>query len=561
MSFFENLKISSKISTLLGLLGLFVLASMAVTAGRMHHISDTYSALLSRDAKGPVIVIRLNARLLDTGRLMYMIIAEPDLPKIQAIDKEVIATSGKFRDYLATAKALMPGKAAQFDSLLEGYNGLANIAQDVRTKALNSDNAPAMQIMRDQFEPKMAALRKDLNAVTDQSLEDLQKASTITSVETDATIRWTILSITIGLLVVLALAIVLTKTYLSRPIVAIAHVMHRLADRDYAAVVQGIERKDEVGTIAQAVQVFKDGMMRADQAAIQEERQHQDRERRAQRIEAMTLDFDSAVSHILTTVAEAGTEMHATASSMSATAEQTTRQAGVVADAAEEASANVQTVASASEELASSIQEISRQVNQSAKVASIAADQSAHTNDLVQGLAQSAQRIGEVVNLINNIASQTNLLALNATIEAARAGDAGKGFAVVANEVKTLANQTGKATEEIALQVSAVQGATGEAVQAIQSIGVTISEINEISTVIASAVEEQGAATQEIARNVHQAAQGTQMVTQNIAGVSGAATETGHSAHSVLTAAADLARQSESLRRVVDGFLKDVRAV
>ncbi len=149
--------------------------------------------------------------------------------------------------------------------------------------------------------------------------------------------------------------------------------------------------------------------------------------------------------------------MRATAEGMSATAEETSRQATAVSAASEQASANVQTVATATEELTASISEIGRQVEQSSHTTRKAVDQAKDTSTTVDGLARAAQRIGDVVKLIQDIASQTNLLALNATIEAARAGEAGKGFAVVASEVKALANQTSKATEEISSQISEMQ--------------------------------------------------------------------------------------------------------
>ncbi len=545
--------------SLLGLLGLFVLAATLFATAKMQGIENTYSGLLATDAKGAVMAMRFNARLMDTGRLMYMLIAETDLAKMQVIDKDITVNSDKLREYGEATKALLPAKAREIDDTMRSVDSLIAGTQEIRTKALANDNAVAMRLMRERFEPGMAAVRTTLNALAQETQDSLDKASEAARTETGMSIRLTYVGIGVGLAIVLTVAAMLSSRYLSQPIVAMGDVMHRLAARDYEVVVDGAERRDEIGVMASAVQVFKDGMIRADAAAAEQEAQRQERERRAHRIETMTRDFDNSVSKILGEVAAAGTEMHETASAMSATAEQTTRQASIVASAAEEASANVQTVASASEELASSIQEISRQVNQSARVAANAADQSAQTNDLMLGLSQSAQRIGEVVSLINNIASQTNLLALNATIEAARAGEAGKGFAVVANEVKTLANQTGKATDEIAQQVAAVQAATEEAVGAIQNIGRTISEINEISAAIASAVEEQGAATQEISRNVQQAAEGTREVTQNIGGVSDAATETGHSAHSVLTAATGLARESGTLRKIVDGFLQEVR--
>jgi len=261
------------------------------------------------------------------------------------------------------------------------------------------------------------------------------------------------------------------------------------------------------------------------------------------------------VQQVVDVVASASAEMEASAQSMSATAEETNRQASAVAAASEEASTNVQTVASAAEELSSSISEISRQVTQSSEVARKAVEEAAKTNTTVKGLVEAAQKIGDVVNLINDIAGQTNLLALNATIEAARAGEAGKGFAVVASEVKSLATQTAKATEDIGRQIGAIQGATNDAVNAIHGIGQTIEEIAKIASNISAAVEEQGSATQEIARNVQQASVGTQEVSSNITGVTRAATDTGSAAGQVLTAAQELARQGDALKKEVESFL------
>jgi methyl-accepting chemotaxis protein len=344
------------------------------------------------------------------------------------------------------------------------------------------------------------------------------------------------------------------------PVIGMTTAMTRLAARDMSVTIPAIGQTDEIGKMAGAVQVFKENMIKADEAAKREAEEMKAREARAQKIHKLTGDFDSDVSMVLKTVASATTEMQATASSMTTTAEETSRQSTAVAAAAEQASTNVQTVASAADELSASISEISRQVSNSARIAAQAVEQANNTNAQVESLAEGAQKIGEVVKLINDIAGQTNLLALNATIEAARAGDAGKGFAVVASEVKSLANQTAKATEDISAQIASIQSATQDSVRAIKEIGKTIGEINQIATTIASAVEEQGAATQEIARNVQQASKGTGEVTSNISGVSQAATDTGAAASQVLSSASELSKQSETLRSQVEKFLSAVKA-
>jgi len=376
-------------------------------------------------------------------------------------------------------------------------------------------------------------------------------------------IRWA----EIAVLVVAVIAVVLgvgaafvIGRGISVPIQSMTAAMKRLAEKDMSTEVPAIGRKDEVGDMAGAVQVFKENMVKADKLADEQRAEHEKQEARARLIEDLCKRFDMSSSEAVKTVAAAASEMQSSSEAMSATAEETTRQSTAVAAASEQASVNVQTVATAAEELSSSISEISRQVSQASHIASGAVHQAEETNKKVQGLADAAKQIGEVVALITDIADQTNLLALNATIEAARAGDAGKGFAVVASEVKNLANQTAKATEEIGSQIGGIQTATLEAVAAIEDIAKTIAKIDEVNSGIASAVEEQGAATQEIARNVEQAAAGTQEVSSNIGGVSQAANDTGAAAAQIRNAASELSEQSERLRGEVDKFLSDVRA-
>ena len=346
-----------------------------------------------------------------------------------------------------------------------------------------------------------------------------------------------------------------------KPINAMTGAMRKIAAGETSTAIPAQERRDEVGAMAQSVQVFKDSMIEATRLRGEQDvlKAQADGDRKLL-LRKMADDFESGVRTSLDTLAGAATEMQATSKSMSATAEQASHQATTVAAVAEQASANVQTVAAATEELSSSVSEIGRQVTESTQIAGQAVAEANRTNVTVQGLSAAAQKIGDVVKLISDIASQTNLLALNATIEAARAGEAGRGFAVVANEVKSLASQTAKATDEISAQVSAMQGATADAVQAIESIGRTIGAINEIASAISVAVEQQGAATREIARSVQEAAQGTGQVSSNISGVNQSADKTGTAANKVLFSAEQLSGQAAVLRADVDRFVANIRA-
>ncbi len=349
---------------------------------------------------------------------------------------------------------------------------------------------------------------------------------------------------------------------ISKPVVGLCAGMRELADGNFAVVLPGLGRGDEVGDMAQAVETFKvkaEQKARAEAEAKAQQDQIAAQQRKAEMIK-LADSFESAVGEIVETVSSASTELEASASTLTATAERAQELTTTVAAASEEASTNVQSVASATEELTSSVTEISRQVQESARIANDAVDQARKTNDRVSELSKAAARIGDVVELINTIAGQTNLLALNATIEAARAGEAGRGFAVVASEVKALAEQTAKATGEIGQQISGIQAATNDSVGAIKEISSTIERLSEISSAIAAAVEEQGAATQEIARNVQQAAQGTMQVSSNITDVQRGASETGSASSQVLSAAQMLSGDSNRLKMEVGKFLNTVRA-
>ncbi|MBB2962837.1 methyl-accepting chemotaxis protein [Methylobacterium sp. R2-1] len=299
-----------------------------------------------------------------------------------------------------------------------------------------------------------------------------------------------------ALLLVAGLGILLLNGFVARPIRRMTDLMSRLAQGDASVEIPFRERREEVGAMASAVQVFKDDLIRT--RAQEEEtalaRAGAEAQRKAA-MRAMADSFERAVSGIVGTVSAATTELQATARSMEGTASQTASQSNAAAVAAEEAAANVGTVAAAAEELGASVQEIARQVTGSTTLAQKAVVEAEGTAQLVQDLSVAAAKIGDVVGLISTIAGQTNLLALNATIEAARAGEAGRGFAVVAAEVKELATQTARATEEISGQIGQVQTITGQAVSAIGDIAARIREIDGLAGSIAAAVEEQGAAT------------------------------------------------------------------
>ena len=347
-----------------------------------------------------------------------------------------------------------------------------------------------------------------------------------------------------------------------RPIVRMTGTVKEIAAGKLDLAIPGAKRSDEIGDMARAITMVRESAEYKAMEAVEGKRLNDEKTAQQRKVETARLadEFESAVGAIVEMVSSASTELEASASTLTATAERAQEISTTVAAASEEASTNVQSVASATEELSSSINEISRQVQESARIANEAVGQARSMTERVSEQSKAATRIGDVVELINTIAGQTNLLALNATIEAARAGEAGRGFAVVAAEVKALAEQTSKATGEIGQQISNIQAVTQDSVQAIKDISGTIERLSEISSTIAAAVEEQGAATQEISRNVQQAAQGTQQVSFNINDVQRGASETGSASSQILSAAKSLSSDSNRLKLEVGKFLSTVRS-
>jgi methyl-accepting chemotaxis protein len=473
--------------------------------------------------------------------------------------------SGAFRSAWDKAKALMadnPAQQRRLDEIKKDSDAwFEGVAQKEISLVKSGQVEAARQLAASGVGKKsMDGLRAVVKEVTDAESSLLSARTSLTSDALSSTYLAIIVGC-IGLVVFVVLGLFAVNLSLTRPMVQMTDAMGRLANGNLTIEILNVDRRDEIGEVAKAVQVFKDNAIRVQQ--LEAEQKNAEAHAAAQRkadMDELAGEFEAAVGKIVDTVSSASTELEAAAGTLSQTASSTQSLSLKVASASNQASGSVQSVASATEEMASSIGEIGRQVETSTRIAREAVVQAEATDQRIAVLISSAGRIGDVVALINAIAGQTNLLALNATIEAARAGEAGRGFAVVAAEVKELAAQTAKATHEISEQVGAIQSATEGSVAAIKDIARTIDSISQITSTIAAAVEEQNAATLEISRSVQQAAVGTSQVADSITHVNNGAAETGSASGQVLSAARALSADSNRLKLEIRKFLELVRA-
>ena len=559
MNYFNNLQMGRKLIIIFGFLLAIMIISATLTYTQLRNAKESADAVLRVTAisdqlnrlqettMGQLTAVRGllltgnrdNIEIFNTLNDRSEVILDAVMTAVQA-NPEAVALLESYRDahetWVVTAQrqiALMRKPLTVDEARVIEANGAGREFSETTTSLFNQLNARAKQIIADSHAAEVSAFAL---------LETVAISGAV-----------------IGVIFAIFAYFALVRG-IAQPIGAVTDSMKSISDGQYDLAIPGVERKDEVGSIATALDGFRLNLQENERLQAAAQAQQEAELTRANRMRETTQAFESDAKNLTQMVAAAAVELEQTAQSLNEMAARSSDRAGVVASASEQTSASVETVATASSELSASIAEIAQQMTMANDLAGETQRKSQSTQEEVRGLAEAAQKIGDVVNLIQEIAEQTNLLALNATIESARAGEAGKGFAVVAQEVKNLAGQTSRATEEIGNQIRDVQERTKSAVTAIEQISASISSVLEVAATVAAATEEQNSATNEISRNVEEVAAASRDVNTNIQDVRETSQATGGASGEVLTTAQELSKQADSLRARVDRFLEEVRA-
>lgn len=341
-------------------------------------------------------------------------------------------------------------------------------------------------------------------------------------------VTWTV---SIVVLVLLVSGVAWIGFRVVRPIIRMTGTMTALAAGNHHVEIPATGRRDEIGEMAKAVQVFRDNARENDKLRQQQE---EDRRRTDEQLKTEMLQLTETLEHEVNEtvgdISAQATKLSENATLLSSTATELRRMAVEVNQLVDTTTRNVETVASATEELEASSRSITAQIGHSSKLAASAREGAEIANSEVAGLAESASSIGNVVTMIQEIAARTKMLALNATIEAARAGEMGKGFAVVADEVKSLARQTEEGISQVNTQAAAITQSTTKAVSIVDNVAGGIRDIDAVTVEVARASEEQRNATAEIMQSAGEAAASTRSVAGNLARMMEGVERTGEAA-------------------------------
>ena len=562
----KNISITAKFLTIMMGFGAFSLLVAAYAGSQIWSIDRSYTNLLNGEVAASRALAQADKEFQDArSAIGDLLMSRSDALNASAM-QELSRAHAQFQADMDSAMTTLPSDAALAQLRTEGLAILDHdCAQSIAAaKASTSDTevVASQVVFLQDCQPKFPALSEEISAYSKTLADRMSARNDALTVASEKTIAITLGVIATGLIVVLVGGFATVRGLIVRPVNRLVGVMDRLAQGDLSTAIDDVDRKDEVGTMARAVRVFKDNGLHARQleteasdmrTQTEDERQrNQESDRRKaaamaqatdglasglrrlangdltasliepfnEEFEGLRADFNAAVAQLretLIAVSNASGAIDGGAREIGQSADDLSRRT-------EQQAASLEETAAALDQITANVTNSSTRAEEARVMAKEANDSATQSGAVVgqavnamQRIEQSSVQVSNIIGVIDDIAFQTNLLALNAGVEAARAGEAGKGFAVVAQEVRELAQRSAKAareikdlirqsSEEVHVGVDLVSK-TGEA---LRTIGSYVAAINQHMDAIAISSREQSTGLSEVNTAVNQMDQVTQ---------------------------------------------------
>lgn len=265
MRLFSNLRITRKIVLLVALLGALSIIITVYLLANLYAMDRDYRALLDRDAKASLLISDALLDLSDSSRLVLLVLSEQEEARMRETQQRLEIKQAKFDEKLARIAPLLPDAGDELDSIRLQKHKLFELANSVIDSAARWRGDRALTIIHQQFDPTLNAMRQDIEALRNRTVDKFNSAAQALTAATERTLINISITFTLALTIIIGLSAHVSLTQISRPIKQLTKAMARLSRREYDHPIKHTERQDEVGSMALTLQVFRDSMRRADQ--------------------------------------------------------------------------------------------------------------------------------------------------------------------------------------------------------------------------------------------------------------------------------------------------------